>query len=91
MIVGFCKYFVFVSFVFIILSVKINSFYSNYMFSRIFYIFYDLVNIFLFLYIKLDMYFYFCVFIMFNLLFVLFFRDDYICIWLVFDSDVLLR
>lgn len=91
MIVGFCKYFVFVSFVFIILSVKINSFYSNYMFSRIFYIFYDLVNIFLFLYIKLDMYFYFCVFIMFNLLFVLFFCDDYICIWLVFDSDVLLR
>lgn len=91
MIVGFCKYFVFVSFVFIILSVKINSFYSNYMFSWIFYIFYDLVNIFLFLYIKLDMYFYFCVFIMFNLLFVLFFRDDYICIWLVFDSDVLLR
>lgn len=91
MIVGFCKYFVFVSFVFIILSVKINSFYSNYTFSRIFYIFYDLVNIFLFLYIKLDMYFYFCVFIMFNLLFVLFFRDDYICIWLVLDSDVLLR
>lgn len=91
MIVGFCKYFVFVSFVFIILSVKINSFYSNYMFSWIFYIFYDLVNIFLFLYIKLDMYFYFCVFIMFNLLFVLFFRDDYICVWLVFDSDVLLR